>query len=147
MLNQDLVWSTLGRCYLVAQNFIPWFILRRLLSLVRATLQVPVAMANTLLRTIAYYIPSSRKWLPTPTSLTSTAASSTGQSLEEELTQPCRICSHSLVMPYVASCGHCFCYVCLETACKAHSDVFHCPQCRNAVVSSQRVTPQLLSNQ
>ena len=46
--------------------------------------------------------------------------------------------SGAAVMPYVAQCGHVFCYFCLSTACQ-EDPRFCCPKCFTPVRSSRRV--------
>jgi peroxin-2 len=47
--------------------------------------------------------------------------------------------------PYIANCGHIFCYYCLKAGCMADSQ-FSCPRCGVVVVSMQRWTPLVKSS-
>lgn len=40
-------------------------------------------------------------------------------------------------IPYIASCGHCYCYICLRVAVTDNLS-FHCVDCGKAIISSGR---------
>jgi hypothetical protein len=55
----------------------------------------------------------------------------------------CPICqSHPASTPYVASCGHIFCYYCLRSARMAHQlpRLYQCPRCHATITSQSPLT-------
>lgn len=156
MIDQEMVWSTLGRFAIVARHFVPWNFVRRFATVLRAVFVVPLLTAYHLVLTpIISRIPfvgaymKENGLLPVTSAQETAGASSDGEVsqtfLRHELRKPCRICDGPLVMPYVAGCGHCFCFICLHQACSP-LQTFMCPTCQAPIESSQRVKPDMLSS-
>jgi len=73
----------------------------------------------------------------TPSSITDTTTTVDGN--ERRYTLTCSMCHvDNPSIPYIASCGHCYCYICLRMA--VTDDLsFRCLDCGQTIVSSSRV--------
>ncbi|KAL7438790.1 hypothetical protein ACHAXH_005363 [Discostella pseudostelligera] len=71
-----------------------------------------------------------------PTSATAAPTSSTSEARRYSLT--CSMCNmENPSIPYIASCGHCYCYLCLRMAVTDNLS-FRCTDCGSMIVSSAR---------
>ena len=79
----------------------------------------------------------------TPSSITDTT---TVDSNERKYTLTCSMCHvDNPSIPYIASCGHCYCYICLRMA-VTDDLTFRCLDCGQVVVSSSRESNLTITN-
>lgn len=121
MHNQDVIWDSLSRLAPLLLAIFPWAAISSASSYVWRRL-------------------TSRPTTQKETSITSESPTDT---IKRQLRAGCPLCKASPPnMPYQASCGHCFCYVCLHSATMRRQDTddsdadtdmvpvdFNCPTC------------------
>jgi len=132
MLNQQLVWSSVGSLMIQIAPLVPWSAAR---GAARGAGRAVRAGWRWARRTVGYGAAADA------------AATEEGGGDGDGASAPalalgggCVVCgSAAPCMPYRAGCGHCFCYVCIQQQLRAGGAGAACPTCRSPLTTSCRL--------